>query len=187
MMSGFVFPENDRPVFRDAFAGVAGEPGIFALGEVLKAFDLAQRGHDLGYGCPMRRGGGTNFAAALGRRYRASFVGLIRKCRSHVLSYSLRESPSYTPLFRGVLRPSRFSAQQRSKTLRHHSSSSLDCIFDTPIRGEIPPHNGGRLLADQSIKEALRASQAETFHLYSAQQVSCGKTRQKRLICIHQK
>ena len=93
---------------------------ILVLGKVLKAFDLAQRGHDLGYGCRMRRGGSTNFTATLGRRYRASFVGLIRKGCSHVPLLSVRESPLVAPpLFRGVLRPSQFSAPTTGQLERY--------------------------------------------------------------------
>jgi hypothetical protein len=94
MVSRFVFAEDDCPVGRDAFTAVGGKPVIFVFRKVLEAFDVAQRGDDLEYGCRMHRGGCTYFAATFGRRYRASSVGLVRKCRSHVLSYSLRECSS---------------------------------------------------------------------------------------------
>jgi hypothetical protein len=40
------------------------------------------------------------------------------------------------------------------------SSSSPDCIFDTPFRGEIHPHDGGRLFAGESIKDSRIDEQA---------------------------
>jgi hypothetical protein len=94
MVSGFIFPEDDCPVGRDAFTTVSGEPVILVLSKVLKAFDAAQRRHNVGYRRRMRRRGRTYVAASLGGGCRISSVGLIGKCRSHVLSYSVRESPS---------------------------------------------------------------------------------------------
>jgi hypothetical protein len=74
MVSRFVLPEDDRPVGRDALTAVGSEPEILVVSKVLKAFDTAQRGHNIRYRRSPRR------------RYRAYSVGLIRKSRSHVLS-----------------------------------------------------------------------------------------------------
>jgi hypothetical protein len=41
MVSRFVFTENDRPVGRDAFTTVGGDPVILVLSKALKAFDVA--------------------------------------------------------------------------------------------------------------------------------------------------
>src|SRR5271170_907442 len=110
MVSRFVFTEDDRPIARDALTAVGGEPVILILSKLLKAVDIAQRGHNIGNGRRTRR------------RYRAYSVGLIRKSLSHGSSTLYERPLSSTPLFRGEFGPSRFSALHSSVCPRSASS-----------------------------------------------------------------